>query len=201
MEKYHDQAIVLLAAGSSSRMGTPKQMLIVNGRTMLQQAVNSAIASLIPNIIVVLGANAEQHDGIIKERAVMTIINKDWEKGMGSSLKAGLKKAISQYPTVQAVMVLVCDQPLLSSVHINKLATEYHKTQPMAIASRYNGINGVPAIFDRSIFSSLMMLKDESGAREVLKKLENNLITIPFEGGEIDLDTPDDYKNFIEGKV
>ena len=200
MNPTTDFAIVILAAGNSSRMGTSKQLLEVNGRTLLLHTVNSAIASQIPNIVVVLGANAEAHHVILKEKSATVIVNNDWIKGMGSSLKLGVKKAIEQYTDVQAIMVMVCDQPLISSIHINNLVKAYQQHGAIAVASHYNDTFGVPALFDRSVFSSLMKIGDEMGARQILKKLEQDLIPVPFIGGEIDLDTPEDYQKFIDGK-
>jgi len=201
MTRYNDQVIVLLAAGNSSRMGTSKQMLSVNGRTLLEHSVNCATASQIPNVIVVFGAHAQDHQVALKGRPITIEINQQWANGMGSSLKAGLRKAIQSFSNVQALMVLVCDQPLLSSVHINRLASAYYQSKPLAVASQYNnGVVGVPAIFDRSVFSSLMQIEDKSGAREVLEKLNQDLVLIPFIGGEIDLDTPEDLKRYINGE-
>lgn len=200
MKHYLDQAIILLAAGNSSRMGTSKQMLFFNNKPLLRNMVEIAMASHIAHIIVVLGANLEEHTKALKDCPVTLAFNVDWEKGMGSSLQTGLKKALELYPAVQGVMVLVCDQPLLSSIHINRLAETYRESQPMAIASQYNGVNGVPAVFDRSVFSNLMRLDVKAGARDVLKKIEKHIVTIPFEGGLIDIDTPEEYRNFIKGK-
>jgi len=201
MTRYNDQVIILLAAGNSSRMGTSKQMLSVNGHTLLEHSVNCAVGSQIPNVIVVFGSHAHDHQAALKGRPITMEINQEWASGIGSSLKAGLKKAIQSYPNVQAIMVLVCDQPLLSSVHINRMASAYFQSRPLAVASQYNnGVVGVPALFDRSIFSSLMQLDDKLGAREILNKLNQELTLIPFVGGEIDLDTPEDYHRYINGE-
>ncbi len=197
MTQYNDQAIVLLAAGNSSRMGTSKQMLNMNGKTLLEHTVSCAVASHISNILVVLGANVTEHKAVLTGSPVSVLVNPDWAKGMGCSLKAGLKKIIDQYNNVQAVMVIVCDQPLLTSNHIDALAEVYQKRRPLAIASQYNGTYGVPAIFDRSIFSHVLMISDHSGAREVLQKMERELVMVPFDGGEIDLDTPQDYRDYM----
>jgi molybdenum cofactor cytidylyltransferase len=201
MEHLSDHVIILLAAGSSSRMGKPKQMLNVNGTTLLQLAVSSSLSSQISSIVVVLGANAIEHQSVLNNLPITTVVNSDWSKGMGSSLKVGLRKAISVFPDMQAAMILVCDQPRLTSDHINTMARTFNQSKPIAIASQYNGTVGVPAIFDRSLFSRLLLIEDKAGARDVLRKLEKELITVPFAGGEIDLDTPEDYQRFIEGRL
>ena len=201
MTRYNELAIILLAAGNSSRMGTPKQMLNIGPGSLLEHSVTCAIASNVPNILVVLGAHAVEHKQMLKGFSVNLVVNPEWARGIGRSLKLGLSKAIEHYPGIQAVMVLVCDQPLLSGSQIKMLSDAYVQSHPYAVASQYNGVYGVPAVFDRSLFSELLSIDDGSGAREILKKWEGKLLLIPFEGGEIDLDTPEDYKKFIERKA
>lgn len=200
MIENSDFAIVILAAGSSKRMGKPKQMLEIHGTTLLQHSVNTAVASGIPNIVVVLGANAEEHKASLFNRPITLLENAQWERGMGSSLKVGVKKAIELFKDVQALIVMVCDQPLISSVHIGNLIKAFQAHEPLAIASGYNDSYGVPAVFDRSVFSLLIKIDDHSGARAILEKLKDDLVLVPFFGGEIDLDTPEEYQRFINGE-
>jgi molybdenum cofactor cytidylyltransferase len=198
MALYPEQAIIILAAGTSSRMGTSKQLLQIKGRTLLEHTVASALGSDIPNVLVVLGANAKAHLSVLKGPRLSTVINPDWAKGMGTSLKCGLKKSMEIFPGLDAVMLLVCDQPLLTSSHINSLSEAFLKSNSKAVASKYPGAYGVPAIFDKSLFSELQQIGDQSGAREVLKNLGSELEFLTFEGGDIDIDTPEDYKKFNE---
>lgn len=196
MSRPTDQAIIILAAGSSSRMGTSKQLLPIKGRTLLEHTVSCALKCGIQNILVVLGANADNHLRVLKGTAVQTVINLEWEKGMGTSVKYGVKKSIEFFGNLQSVMLSVCDQPLLTTHHLKNLSDFFLKEKPKAVASMYNSIAGVPAIFGKELFENLLSIGDQTGAREVLKNLGNELKAISFEGGEIDLDTPEDYKKF-----
>lgn len=199
--EYADLNIVILAAGNSSRMGQSKQLLDVGGQTLLEKTVSAAVESKIPNVTVVLGANAEIHRRLLKNYPVQILVNNDWALGMGSTLKFALKKILEDNINVQGVLFMVCDQPNITVQHINKVCDLFLSEKPIAVASQYKMTFGVPALFDRITFSSLLSINDHAGAKEVLEKVKNDLRLIPFEGGEIDLDTLEDYQNFINQKL
>jgi molybdenum cofactor cytidylyltransferase len=195
--EFSNEAIVLLAAGNSSRMGTPKQALDIGGQTLLNHAVSCALTSQIPNVVVVFGAHLTDTQHLIQDLRVIPVVNPNWQLGMGSSLKAGVSKAIEINPMLEGVMIMVCDQPKVTVTHINEMGRIHIIKRPLAVASEYNGIVGVPVLFDRSVFSDLLKVDNQSGAKEVLRKIKSEIITLPLAGGEIDLDTPEDYQNFI----
>ena len=195
--KHHDVAILILAAGESKRMGKPKQQLKFNETTLLEHSVDSSLHSMAGNVLVVLGSNHLQHLQILEGKSIKIVYHADWQKGIGSSIKIGVRNILEENINIQAILILVCDQPLLSTVILNDLIETYKEKLPMAVASSYNDTFGVPAIFDRSLFNDLLKISNDSGAKEVLNKFKNKLLSIPFSGGEIDLDTPKDYKNFI----
>jgi molybdenum cofactor cytidylyltransferase len=197
--EFINEAIVLLAAGNSSRMGTPKQSLDIGGQTLLQHAISCAMASQLANVVVVLGAHLQETQSIVHGLPIITVVNPDWQRGMGRSLKLGVNKAIERNPLLEGIMIMVCDQPRISVRHINEMGRIHIIKRPLAVASEYNGTMGVPVLFDRSVFSDLMMVSDGSGAKEVLQKIKTETIALPFPGGEIDLDTPEDYQNFLKG--
>jgi molybdenum cofactor cytidylyltransferase len=99
---------------------------------------------------------------------------------------------------LEGVMIMVCDQPKITVTHINEMGRIHIIKRPLAVASEYNGTIGVPVLFDRSVFSNLLKLDNQSGAKAVLQKLKSEIITLPLVGGEIDLDTPEDYQNFMK---
>jgi molybdenum cofactor cytidylyltransferase len=196
--EFANEAIVLLAAGSSSRMGTPKQALDVGGQTLLSHVVGCALASQIPNVIVVFGAHLAETQHLVQDLRVIPVVNPNWQLGMGSSLKLGISKAIEINPMLEGVMIMVCDQPKISVTHINEMGRIHIIKRPLAVASEYQGTIGVPVLFDRSVFSDLMKVDNQHGAQEVLRKIKSEVITLPFPGGEIDLDTPEDYQRFMK---
>ncbi|MBL7872220.1 MAG: nucleotidyltransferase family protein [Cyclobacteriaceae bacterium] len=193
--------IIILAAGSSSRLGKPKQLLKVNGgKTLLEKTTYAALDSGANPIIVVLGNQAEILSKIIQTLSVTVVTHKYWILGMGSSLKAGLQKLLNDHPETEAVIVTVCDQPYLTAEHLKKLITVYIHTSSQVVASHYNGIHGVPALFDKSLFQKLLELKDDEGARKIIRPQAGTIELVPFENGEIDIDTPDDLNYLTNNK-
>jgi molybdenum cofactor cytidylyltransferase len=188
--------IILLAAGSSSRMGKPKQQLLIEGKSLLIHSVEIAIKSDVGKVVVVLGSDEEAHRKILNDLSVQVILNPQWQSGMGSSLKAGLKHVLATNPETDAVIVMVCDQPLLTSNHLNSLIQKYRKTNALLVASAYSNTNGVPALFHHQLFDEILNLSDEHGAKKIIQKHQAEVVDFP--DGAIDLDTPDDYKTFLE---
>lgn len=189
-------SIIVLAAGSSSRLGQSKQLILVDGKTLLEKSVLAALNSGAEHVVVVLGAQATLHNKAIENLPVKIIINEEWEKGMGNSLKAGLNYVVTKYPETEAVIVMVCDQPFLTSEHLKKLITSFQKNPTEIVASSYNQIKGVPALFSRSMFSQLFQLEDIQGARKVIQFHKGSMQLAEFPKGEIDLDTPEDLSKF-----
>ena len=189
-------SIVILAAGSSSRMGQPKQLLPFNGFSLLEQAVITAKNSKADHVLVVLGSGATENKKAIKHLSVETILHDRWAEGMGSSLKKGLTECLKKFQETKAILVMVCDQPKLTTNHLNALIDTYSKTQNIVVASRYASTVGVPAIFDHSLFGDILRVDNHQGAKSIILKHQTNLMAVDLKGGEIDLDTPEDYKTF-----
>jgi molybdenum cofactor cytidylyltransferase len=192
-------AILLLAAGSSSRLGRSKQLLSITGQPLLLKSVKAAIESGIKNITVVLGANEQAHREVITDAGVQVVVNTAWKKGMGNSLKVGLSYLLQQTPKAEAVITMVCDQPLINSDQLLKLIFQYESSESTIVASLYQGVAGVPVLFDRTLFSELLSMSDETGAKKILQEHPHLVKTVPFPGGEIDIDTDDDLKKFSLG--
>lgn len=188
---------IILAAGGSTRMGQSKQMLDIRGQKLLPKTIGTVLRSHIQSVVVVLGARAEDHIKMIKEFPVEVVQNKDWAKGMGNSLKAALLHLIASHPALDAVIVLVCDQPLLESQNVQNLISAFEESRKPVIASRYSGMPGVPALFDRSYFDKLSTLPDDQGAKKIILQNRTDVLEVDFAGGEVDLDTPEDYDTFM----
>jgi molybdenum cofactor cytidylyltransferase len=189
--------IILLAAGSSSRLGQSKQLLPVGGQTLLERSAKIALASGVHKTIVVLGSNEAAHREAIRNYPVEIIVNPEWQKGMGSSLKTGLQHLISIAPKTQAVLVMVCDQPKLEVSHLQKLIVEFGRSEKSIIASFYKNSPGVPAIFAGNRFEELLNLDDQQGAKKIILQQRDNIGLVNFPEGAVDLDTPEDYHNFL----
>jgi molybdenum cofactor cytidylyltransferase len=188
--------ILLLAAGSSSRMGQSKQLLLVNGKPLLQKTVEELIAADTGDVIVVLGSNTEAHKKVIADYPIQVIENADWQKGMGSSIRAGINYISNQLPGSQAIIISVCDQPHLSSTYIKDLIRTYTNNKKSIVASAYKNTIGVPVLFDQSHFEALSRIQDKEGAKKILQKNISKVDSVSFPLGNIDLDTMEDYDTF-----
>ena len=190
--------IIILAAGASRRMGPPKQLLKIDGQTLIERTI--ALTQVIDNqkTVVVLGANADKiRPYIPQQEKVNVIVNEDWQQGMGTTLRKGMDFFLRQADNFKAVVVMVCDQPYLTSEKLQQLIHQYKATKAAIIATAYNGIKGVPALFDNSLFSKLITLNKDEGARKIIKNFKGTVATIDFPEGVIDLDTPESYQKFL----
>ncbi|MEM1122712.1 MAG: nucleotidyltransferase family protein [Bacteroidota bacterium] len=191
--------IIILAAGASRRMGTPKQLLKIGQQTLLERTIVLTKNLLNQKTVVVLGANASTiRRALTTESGVAITINEDWEKGMGTTLKKGMEYFSTKKEVFDAVMVLVCDQPYLTTEILQLLINKYIAIKSNIVASKYAGVKGVPAIFSKQLFPQLATLHQDEGARKIIKKYQGLIATVDFPGGEIDLDTPAAYQAFLE---
>ncbi|MEH1809965.1 nucleotidyltransferase family protein [Nostoc sp.] len=190
-------AIMILAAGASTRMGTPKQLLLYQGRSFLKHITEIAIASVCEPVVVVLGANAEQVHPQIKQLPLKVVKNSDWACGMSTSIKSGIELLNNLPQKIEAVVITLCDQPFVSPQIINQLVDTYYSTKKPIIACEYGNTLGVPALFSQIFFSELATLKETSGAKKVINNNLNEVFSIPFPLGDIDIDTPKDYEQLL----
>jgi molybdenum cofactor cytidylyltransferase len=190
--------IIVLAAGSSSRMGTSKQLLDIDGQPLLCKCVNQALAANPSQVVVVLGANEKPHRDLLEKLPVQIVSNFYWKTGMGSSIKTGLNYLIQSDSELDGVILMVCDQPALTAEHLLKLIQKFQDKKKAIIASAYSKSHGVPVLFSRSFFSNLLLLSDDQGAKKIVQQFPDQLETVAFPKGSIDLDTQEDYEKFLK---
>jgi molybdenum cofactor cytidylyltransferase len=194
-DRQHSQiAAVILAAGASTRMGTPKQLLQWQGRSLLRSITETAIAADCDPIIVVLGAYRDRIQTEVIDLPVQIVNNSEWQTGMGSSICAGIQALLDRNTAVAATILLLCDQPFVSVQIIQQLRSIYDVTDRSIVASSYQNTVGVPALFDRKLFPELLELDRLEGAKTVIQRHKNTIETLNFPQGLIDLDTPKDYQ-------
>ncbi|MEL7313440.1 MAG: nucleotidyltransferase family protein [Cyanobacteria bacterium J06559_3] len=190
-------AAIVLAAGASTRMGTPKQLLPYQGRSLLRRIVETAIAADCSPVVVVLGANCDLISLEINNLPIQVVENHEWQTGMGSSIRYGIQALISTFNSIKAAVLLLCDQPFVSTETINQLKVIYHSTHEPIVASAYQNTVGVPALFDSKLFSELIGLTQIEGAKKVIQRHINSVAEVRFPQGAIDIDTPDDYRRHL----
>lgn len=176
-------------------MGHPKQLLKYQGRTLIYHAVSTAVNSVCEPIIVVLGANADLIRPEIASFPVTMVLNRDWQRGMSTSIRIGLETLLNINPHSDTVVLMLCDQPYVSTALINQLVEIYYTTKQPIIASQYGEIFGVPALFARSIFPLLTSLEGDQGARQIIKKSLSMVVPVNFPLAAMDIDTPNDYSD------
>jgi len=187
--------IIILAAGGSSRMGTSKQLLIHrDSKTLIRHIVELATKTALRPVVVVLGANNELIQNELTGLNVRLAINDQWTSGISSSIKLGLTETLNVQPTLDAVLFLVCDQPFVNASLIENIVAKYIKTGKQVIACHYKNSRGTPALFDRSFFNLLLLLKGDKGARQIIHQFPEQIGLVNFEDGLFDIDTEEDYK-------
>jgi CTP:molybdopterin cytidylyltransferase MocA len=189
-------AAIILAAGASRRLGEPKQLLMHGGETMLKRAIRMAGEAGAAPVIAVLGAHHETISAAVpfhKSDGAIPVINGRWRLGISSSIDAGLHAVAATAPQVQGVLILGCDQPRLTTDHLRELLEAFGaQGEATMVASAYAGTQGIPAVFPREVFAELHALHGDKGARALLMHPPCPLISLPFAGGEIDIDLPAD---------
>lgn len=200
-------AIIILAAGSSSRMGKPKQLLEYNGSTLIHHIINTALAvkriasapkaeTISAEIFIVLGAYADDIRYEItstfnrKERKEFTIlVNPEWHEGISSSIRCGIAALPKES---DAALFLLCDQPRITAEHLkNIIHSSIVYPNAQIIASEYSNTLGVPALFRKMLFPELLKLIGDEGARGVIRSHHKDTIAIPFPDAAFDLDEPE----------
>jgi molybdenum cofactor cytidylyltransferase len=184
-------ALLLLAAGASTRLGRPKQLLPYHGRTLLRHAAETAVASGCTPIILVTGALHEALVAEVLDLPIQAIHNAEWEMGMASSIRAGLSALAETQPA--AVLIMLTDQPLVTPELLRELVARQRQTQAPIVAAAYGDTLGVPAIFAKAVFPELLQLQGQQGAGRLIASLGAAVGRVPFPTGLLDVDTPADY--------
>jgi molybdenum cofactor cytidylyltransferase len=185
-------AAVILAAGGSSRFGRPKQLVGFRGETFLDRVVRMATDAGCVPVVVVVGASGDAMRHELRETSAVFAENQEWELGLGTSIRRGVEYLAGLAAVPEAVVLLTCDQVLVEARTITALIGEHEKSGKPIVASRYANTLGVPALFHRSCFGELLALSGDSGAKSVIAQRPDDVSTIAFEGGALDIDAPAD---------
>lgn len=191
--------VIILAAGDSSRLGTLKQLLIYEGKTLLQHSIQLAFDSIAHPVVVVVGAHADRIKKETDFNSAHIIVNADWQEGMASSIRCGIKALVEIDTFTEGAVLMLCDQPFVTSALLNDLTAVHQNTGKAIVASSYSDTLGVPAFFHKSIFPELLQLKDDSGAKGIIQQHAKEVEAVAFPQGNVDIDTSADYQELSKG--
>jgi molybdenum cofactor cytidylyltransferase len=181
--------VLVLAAGASTRLGQPKQLVSIGGRPALHIAMANAVAVAGNAVTVVIGANANVLTYLLAQSPVSSIVNRNWEEGMASSLRCGLAVVPA---SADAVMIVLGDQVCVTSDDLKRLLAAWSRQENDIAAATYERHVGVPAIFPRWCFPELAALRGDEGARKILQRNPDRIVRVPMSNAGFDLDTPED---------
>lgn len=180
--------VLVLAAGQSKRLGYPKQQLVYKGDTLLRNAVRTACALGAAATAVTAGNNAEAVQQQLQDMPVTVLENTAYAEGMASSIRTGVQYLTQQHPHLQHILIMVCDQPHLTTQHLRTLIHRQQITGTGVTASYYAERKGVPAVFNRSLFQQLEQLQGDKGARYLIEALGNEVEQVDFPALATDVD-------------
>jgi molybdenum cofactor cytidylyltransferase len=184
-----DLHAVVLAAGASTRFGSPKQLVRLNGRPLLHAVVSRAVEVAGHSVSVVLGAHAAELAALLSHSGASLIINRDWQEGIASSLRA----AIAQLPgSVDGVLILLADQPAVTAEDLRRMVGTWRRNPEGIVAAQYAQTVGVPAIFPRWCLRELAELRGDRGASGLLQRYRERVTRIALPAAALDIDTPED---------
>jgi molybdenum cofactor cytidylyltransferase len=184
-------AVVLLAAGGSTRLGRPKQLLVYRGTTLIRRMAEAALRSRAQSVVVVLGAHAARVRPALHGLPLQVVENLEWESGISSSIRAGIRTVP---PSCQAILFMAVDQVYVTADLLDRLLSIYEESATPIVASSYAGTRGIPVLFARTLFPLLLSLAGDSGAKQIIEAHAHETATVDFPRGSIDLDRPEDLQ-------
>ncbi|SJZ56364.1 molybdenum cofactor cytidylyltransferase [Chitinophaga eiseniae] len=186
--------IVILAAGASRRLGTPKQQVRFQQQSLLQRILYTAQQTTARPVVVVLGAFADTILPDMQDSEATTVINPDWESGMGSSIQTGVREILRISNHVSNILILLCDQPFITPALLEEMIGTHLRQKKGITACSYGGITGAPVLFHQKYFPHLITLGGQEGAKKIILQHPEDVSTVSFPEGIIDIDTPEDLQ-------
>lgn len=197
-------ALILLAAGGSSRLGESKQLLPYKGKTLLAHSLDAALSSA-ANLVVCVYAAKKIKEEIEKSEErknekLILVENTDWQSGLASSLKCAINAALVKQPETIALMFMTCDQPHVTGQVLDNLLKRFANRQAdkLIAASAYADTLGSPAIFAQTLFTDLLALSGDKGAKSIIMQNKDKTVAVSFPQGNIDIDTRLDYEELLK---
>lgn len=187
---------VVLAAGTSARLGRPKQLLDLGGQPLLTHILRNASASDLDEVVLVLGHEAAPIANAVGEWGQRVVINPVYAEGQSTSVRLGLA---SVDPTTEAVVFLLGDQPRVGPEIIDAVIQRFLETGGPIVVPTYGGARGNPVLIARELFPALAEVRGDKGARQLLAARRDQIVTTPIADGALpaDVDTEEDYQALL----
>lgn len=179
----------ILAAGTSTRLGRAKQLLQLDGQSLIRRAARTVLDAQIERVFVIVGRDADAIEAELRDLPVEIVVNSAWREGMASSVRVGVAAA----GEAKALLLTPCDLPLLSVAHLRALIEKFERERAPIVASRYNETLGAPLVIARELWPELLELRGDVGARRVIMRHQASFIEWPQ--GAFDVDTREDWEN------
>lgn len=190
--------VLILAAGEASRMGKAKMLLPYKETTILTHLIDEVLSGEPTSVQLVTGHYDDLIRAEVKTNKVAIVLNPHYQLGMSSSIQVGLTALLNECPDLDFLIIVVSDQPFLNRTILQNLIIKHQQTQKGIIASHYNGVQGTPVLLSSAYFNHLYKLTGDKGARVILQQFPDDIETIAFESGELDIDTMEDYERFYK---
>lgn len=192
---------VVLSAGESSRMGSPKALLTAGGVTFIERIVSALRGSKPGKIMVVVGHHAKEIEKVTARLSVFTVINKDYAQGQLSSLIAAIRRLETEdiAKEVDGILLHLVDHPFISPTLVDHMIDRFYESKKLIVMPRYKGKRGHPVIFSSKLFSELCATPLNQGAKVVVHAHRDETLEIEteYEGVTIDIDTPEEYRQYL----
>lgn len=186
--------ILVLAAGGSRRFGALKQLVELQGNSLLRRAVECAMTAVHERVLVIIGVKARKLERELRDYNIQVVENLNWENGIASSIRAGINALPGN---CNGALILFCDQPFVKASHLRELIGMWNRDQSKIVCSRYSHTYGVPAIIPRKYFTEMMKLTGDKGAKSILLEHRENMVSVELPEAEFDIDTQSDLIDAI----
>ncbi|HEV8342345.1 MAG TPA: nucleotidyltransferase family protein [Candidatus Binatia bacterium] len=195
-------AAIVLSAGESSRMGSPKALLGIDGKTFIEAIVSSLRETRVGKILVVLGHNAEQLRPKVEPLGVTVVVNPDYKKGQLSSLIAAVRSLETGTAGVEAILIHLVDHPCINPSVVNEMIDRFYASKKLIIIPTYKGKRGHPVLLSSRLFPELLSAPVAQGAKVVVRGHPEDTLELATEdeGVIIDVDTPEEYRKHLGRK-